>query len=196
MSFSDNINIFKWFLVSSIKKNWLSKKVTFNLSKNKIKVVDKLDPCDIIGRDKKYYKYIYRTYPLNFIINKCRDIYGSINDENIENTIDIIYDLDDGSLEIKKDDLVTLVSFSNHIYRVVNILYNQGRKNIYTLVHTVNINDSYIYSSRKDIMRISNNPSYYYRGYYKLLTLREVQLYIKEKYKEDNEYTEYTEIGL
>lgn len=182
MSAIDTINILKSSLIYMIQKNWLGKKVSFDITKNKTITIDRLHPNDIIGRDKEYYKYIYKSYPRDFIIDKCIDIYGDTHIFNIEKVLDIMYELDDGSLEIEEGDIVELTLYNNEKYKVDNISSTQGSSPIYRLVNINNTNEGYIYSSRKDIIRITRNPSYYYMGHYKLLMLEEIEQLKKNNY--------------
>ena len=182
MSTTDTINILKLTLIYMIQKKWLGKMVTFNIHKNKTITIDRLHPNDIIGRDKDYYEYIYKSYPRSFILDKCEDIYGDINTNNIEKVLDIMYELDDGCLEIEEGDIVELTLFNNEKYRVDNISSTQGSSKIYRLVNINNTHTDYVYSSREDIIRITRNPSYYYMGYYKSLLIQDIEQFKKNNY--------------
>lgn len=169
-------------IIYNIQKNWLGKKVSFDITKNKTITIDRLHPNAIVGRDKEYYKHIYNSYPRNFIIDKCIDIYGDTHINNIEKVLDIMYELDDGSLEIEEGDIVELTLFNNEKYKVDNISDIQSSSKIYRLVNINNTHTDYVYSSREDIIRITRNPSYYYMGYYKSLLIQDIEQFKKNNY--------------
>ena len=75
---------------------------------------------------------------------------------------------------------------NNEKYRVDNISSTQGSSPIYRLININNTNEGYIYSSRKDIIRLTRNPSYYYMGYYKSLLIQDIEHFKNEARKGAN----------